>query len=189
MKLKLVLVGTALALATAVTAVALGAVNNSGVSLDKKQLVASAAVDGVEGGDPSSPTLEISSWSWGVSNSTSVGSGGGGGAGKASLGSLNITKVIDKASPRLAFLCASGQTIPTMTLVILRPGGLNLPYFQITLTDAVITSVQHSGSGGGDGNLQPTEHVTFDYRRVELKYTAVDGNSVTTRLDAGDRTG
>jgi type VI secretion system secreted protein Hcp len=188
MKRKLALVGAALALATAVTAVALGAVNNSGVSLDKKQLVATAALDGVEGGDPSSTTLEISSWAWGVSNSTSIGSGGGSGTGKATLGSLNITKVIDKASTRLAFLCASGQTIPTLTLTVLRPGGSNLPYFQITLTDAIITSVQHSGSGGGD-NIQPTEHVSFDYRRVELKYTPVDGNAVTTRLDAGDRTG
>jgi type VI secretion system secreted protein Hcp len=189
MKLKLVLVGAVLALATGVTAVALGVPNNSGVSLDKKQLVATAALDGVEGGDPASPTLEISSWSWGVSNSTSASSGGGGGAGKATLGNLNITKVIDKASPRLAFLCASGQTIPTLTLVVLRPGGSSLPYFQITLTDVIITSVQHSGSGGGDGNLQPTEHVSFDYRRVELKYTPVDGNAVTTRLDTGDRTG
>jgi type VI secretion system secreted protein Hcp len=182
MKLKLALVGAALALATAVTAVALGAANNSGISLDKKQLVATAAVDGVDGGDPSSPTLEISSWSWGVTNSASIGSGGGGaGSGKATLGSLTITKVIDKASPKLAFLCASGQHIPTVTLTVQRPGSSGMPYFEIKLTDALVTSVQHSGVGGD--NAQPTERVTFDYRRVELKYTPVDGNAVTTRLD------
>jgi hypothetical protein len=43
MKLKLALIGAALALATAMTAVALGAVGNSGISLDKKQLAAAAA--------------------------------------------------------------------------------------------------------------------------------------------------
>ena len=182
MKLKLALVGAALALATAVTAVALGAANNSGISLDKKQLVATAAVDGVDGGDPSSPTLEISSWSWGVSNSASAGSGSGGGAGKATLGSLTITKVIDKASPKLAFLCASGQHLPTVTLTVQRPGSSSLPYFEIKLTDVLVTSVQNSGHGGDDLS-QPTERVTFDYRRVELKYTPVDGNAVTTRLD------
>jgi type VI secretion system secreted protein Hcp len=181
MKLKLVLIGAALALATAVTAVALGAANNSGISLDKKQLAATAAVDGIEGGDPASPTLEISSWSWGVTNSGSIGSGGGGGAGRATLGSLNITKVIDKASPRLAFLCASGQHLPTVTLTVQRPGASNLPYFEIKLTDAIVTSVQHSGSGGD--NVLPTEHVTFEYRRVDLKYTTVDGNTSTTRLN------
>ena len=181
MKLKLVLIGAALALATAVTAVALGAVNNSGISLDKKQLVATAAVDGVEGGDPASATLEISSWSWGVTNSASAGSGGGAGSGKATLGSLNITKVIDKASPKLALLCATGQHIPTLTLTVQRPGSSSLPYFEIKLTDAIVTSVQHSGSGGD--NVLPTEKVSFDYRRVELKYTPVDGNAVTTRLD------
>jgi type VI secretion system secreted protein Hcp len=181
MKRKLVLIGATLALAAGVTAVALGAANNSGISLDKKQLVATAAVDGVEGGDPGSPTLEISSWSWGVSNSASAGSGGGGGAGKASLGNLTVTKVVDKASPRLAFLCASGQHIPSVILTVQRPGGSNLPYFEIKLTDAIVTSVQNSGVGGD--NAQPTERVTFDYRRVELKYTPVDGNPVTTRLD------
>lgn len=90
--------------------------------------------------------------------------------------------MIDKASPKLALFCASGQHIPTVTLTVQRPGGSTLPYFEITLTDAIVTSVQHSGSGGD--NAQPTERVTFDYRRVELKYTPVDGNAVTTRLDA-----
>jgi len=181
MKLKLVLSGTALALATSVTAVALGAVGNSGISLDKKQLAATATVDNVEGGDPGSPTLEISSWSWGVSNTSSAGSGGGGGAGRATLSSLNVTKVIDKASTKLAFLCATGEHIPTVILTVQRPGGSNLPYLEIKLTDAIVTADQQGGSGGGDS--QPTEHVTFDYRRVELKYTTVDGNTVSTRLD------
>ena len=181
MKLKLALVGAALALATAVTAVALGAVGNSGISLDKKQLVATAAIDGVEGGDPGSPSLEISSWSWGVSNTGSVGSGGGGGAGKASFNDLTITKVVDKASPKLALLCATGEHIPSVVLTVNRPGGSTLPYLEIKLTDAIITSVQHSGSGG-DANAQPTEKVTFQYRRVELKYTTVDGNTSITRM-------
>jgi type VI secretion system secreted protein Hcp len=188
MKLKLALVGAALALATAVTAVAVGAVGNTGVSLDKKQLVATAAVDGVEGGDPSSSTLEISSWSWGVSNSASIGGGGGGGAGKATLGNLTITKVIDKASPKLALYCASGQHIPKVKLVVQRPGGSSMPYFEITLTDAVVSAVQHSGSGG-DNAAQPTERVTFEYGRVELKYTPVEGDPVTTRLDAAASVG
>jgi len=182
MKRKLVLIGAALALATGVTAVALGAAYNSGVSLDKKQLVATAAVDGVEGGDPGSPTLEISSWSWGVTNTASAGSGSGGGAGKATLGDLTVTKVIDKASPKLAFICASGQHIPTVILTVQRPGGSSQPYYEIKLTDALITSVQHSGTGGGDVN-QPTERVTFTYSRVELKYSPIDGsNPSITRL-------
>jgi type VI secretion system secreted protein Hcp len=181
MKRKLALVGAALALATAVTAVALGAVGNSGISLDKKQLVATAAIDGVEGGDPGSPTLEISSWSWGVNTTASAGSGGGGGAGKATFGDLTITKVIDKASPKLALLCASGEHIPTVILTVQRPGGSTLPYLEIKLTDALITSVQHSGVGG-DADSQPTERVTFDYRRVQLKYTTVDGSTSTAQL-------
>ena len=181
MKRKLVLIGATLALAAGVTAVALGAANNSGTSLDKKQLVATAAVDGVEGGDPGSPTLEISSWSWGVSNTASAGSGGGGGAGKATFGDLTITKVIDKASPKLVLICASGQHIPKVILNVQRPGGSTLPYLEITLTDALITSVQHSGIGG-DANNQPTERVTFDYRRVQLKYTTVDGNTSTAQM-------
>jgi type VI protein secretion system component Hcp len=66
-----------------------------------------------------------------------------------------------------------------VTLDMLRPGGSNLPYLQIKLTDAIIVSEQI----GGAGDSQPTESVSFDYRRVELKYTAVDGSTVQTRLE------
>jgi len=139
-------------------------------------------VDGVDGGDPSSPTLEISSWSWGVSNSSSGNSGGGGGAGKATLGDLNVTKVVDKATPSLALLTATGLHIPTVTLNVLRPGNSNLPYLEIKLTDATVVSDTESGSG----DSQPVEHVVFNYRRVELKYTAIDGSVTQTQLvDSG----
>jgi type VI secretion system secreted protein Hcp len=180
MKRKIGVVAAVLALAaTAVAAVALGAVGNSGISLEKKQLAATAAVDGVEAGDPGSPSMEISSWSWGVSNSGSASSGGGGGAGKATLANLNVTKVIDKASPRLALFAATGQHIPTVTLTVLRPGGSTLPYLEIKLTDAIVASVQDAGAG----DPQPQERVSFDYRRVELKYIAVDGTSTQAAIN------
>ena len=54
MKRRLVLIGAALALAAGVTAVALGAANNSGSSLDKKQLVLDA-----HGAHGHGPTMHI----------------------------------------------------------------------------------------------------------------------------------
>ena len=125
--------------------------------------------------------IDVLSWSWGVAQTGSMAHGGGGGAGKATFGDLTITKVIDKASPKLALICASGQHIPKVILNVQRPGGSTLPYLEITLTDALITSVQHSGTGG-DANNQPTERVTFDYRRVQLKYTTVDSNTSTAQM-------
>src|SRR4051812_50205333 len=100
MKRKIGVVAAVLALAaTAVAAVALGAVGNSGISLEKKQLAATAAGDGVEAGDPGSPSMEISSWSWGVSNSGSASSGGGGGGRKGAPPQPNVTKGVEKAPP------------------------------------------------------------------------------------------
>ena len=61
------------------------------------------------GGVPSG-TIEISSFSWGVTNPSSLGGGSGGaGAGKSKFNEITIKKTTDKASPELASTTAAGS--------------------------------------------------------------------------------
>jgi type VI secretion system secreted protein Hcp len=175
-KIRIAGAGVVVALAAAwVAAVALGAGGGkSGIDLGTHDLAANMAIANLQGGDPGSPTMQIESWSWSVTNTgTATGVGGG----RATLHDVTVTKVIDKASPQLVLDCAAGRLLPTVTLDVLRPGGSKQAYLEIKLTDALVTSVQHSGSG----DQQPLENVTFDYRRIE-KYTTIRGQVVDTLL-------
>jgi type VI secretion system secreted protein Hcp len=167
------------AAAVAIATVAIAAGGTSGIALQPTDLAATLVVDGIEGADPGSPAIEVLSWSFGVSSASTVVGGGGGGAGKATFGELKIVKPIDKASPLLFKACATGQHIKDVTLTVLRPGKVALPYIQYKLTDAFVTSVNHSGNG----DSVPSEQVSFDYRKIEVKYTTIDGSVVGSQFD------
>jgi type VI secretion system secreted protein Hcp len=175
MKIKLAGLAAIVVLAAGiVAAVAVAGSPDSGLSLAPKALAASITMDNVEGGDPGSPSMEVTSWSWGVTNTTSGAGGGGAGEGKADVHDLTFTKVIDKASPKLAVLAASGQHISSVTLTVLRPGKSSLSYIQYTLENAVVTSDQHSGSG----DSQPLESVSLAFTKITIKYTTVNGDTL-----------
>ena len=106
--------------------------------------------------------IEILSFSFGANQTGSFHKGGqGGGAGKASISDLNIMKEVDKSSPLLFQACATGRHIPEATIYSQKAGGNNAPvtYYEIKMTDLMVSSHQNSGSGGsdspdGDGDVQ-----------------------------------
>jgi type VI secretion system secreted protein Hcp len=65
-------------------------------------------------------TIEVISFSWGVSNPSST-TAGGGGAGKATFQDFHFVCSHDKSSPLLMLACAQGQHIPTATLYVRKP--------------------------------------------------------------------
>ena len=145
MKLKVAGVGIVLALAGVAAAIALGAAGG-GISVAPKDAAGVITISGIDGGDPGSPTIDVMSFSWGVSNTFTGSHGGGGGAGKANFQDLSVMKLIDKASPLLAKACATGQHIQTVILNVNRPGGpKGAPYMQYKLDDVFVTSVSHGG--------------------------------------------
>jgi type VI secretion system secreted protein Hcp len=169
MRMKLAGVGAVVALAAvAIGAVAIAAGGGS-VALPPKLLSANLVIEGIDGGDPGSPSIDVQSWSWGATQQGSFPSGGGSGAGKVDMHDLVITKPIDKASPKLALACATGVHIPVVTLTVLRPGKPQLPYMEYKLREVFITSVQQ----GGSGDEQPMEQVSFTFSRIDFKYTTL----------------
>jgi type VI secretion system secreted protein Hcp len=115
----------------------------------------------------------VLSFSWGVSSNVGA---------AADLRDLSITKLIDKASPNLMLACATGRHIQRVTLVLNRPGApAGTPFMRYLLTDVLVTSDSHSGSGSD----RPVEHVSFSYARIDQLYTTADGEQVETSFDSG----
>ena len=75
-------------------------------------------------------------------------------------------KVLDETSPILTNHCASGDILQKVYILYDKPvGDEQADYFRIYLQDALITSVQFSGS-----NENPTESVSFAFQAVEIAY-------------------
>jgi len=144
------------------------------------------SIKGVEGPSTSKPKhIDILSFSWGVSQTSVYGAGASGKeakAGRADFSNLTIMKVLDKTTPLLADACASGDIIPEVYIVYDKPvGDKQEDYFRIYLKDALITSIQLSGS-----NENPTESVSFAFQSVEIAYRPEKEDG---QLDAAIRKG
>ena len=129
-------------------------------------------VDGVDGPSTSKTGfIDVLSFSWGVSQTAVYGAGASGKeakAGRADFTNLSIMKVLDKTTPLLADHCASGNILPKVYILYDKPvGDKQADYFRIYCKDALITSVQLSGS-----NENPSESVSFAFQGVEIGYKA-----------------
>ncbi len=143
-------------------------------------------IEGVEGPSTSKPKhIDVLSFSWGVSQTAVYGAGASGKeakAGRADFSNLSIMKVLDKTTPLLADHCASGDILKKVELLYDKPvGDKQQDYFRIYLKDALITSVQLSGS-----NENPSESISFAFQAVEIAYRPEDD---TGKLEAAIRKG
>jgi type VI secretion system secreted protein Hcp len=130
--------------------------------------------DGVEGESTHADhkgEIELLSWTWGVSNPSNIGAAGGGsGKGKATPGDFHFMHMYDKASPVLAKKCAQGVHFPTVVMTARKSGEGQKDFLKITMKEVFISSVQPSGSSGGDIN----ESVSMSYAEIEFAYKAQD---------------
>jgi type VI secretion system secreted protein Hcp len=131
-------------------------------------------IEGVPGeskDDKHKDWVEVLSYNHGISQpeSASASSHGSLSAERALFHPFTFVKAIDKASPKLAVACASGEHFTTVTLEICRAGGDKQPYMEYKMTDVMVTSV-HAG-GTSSGEQIPPEVVALTYGKIEFKYT------------------
>jgi len=129
-------------------------------------------VDGITGPSTSKTgAIDILSFSIGASNTSTYGAGASGleaKAGRADLSNLSIMKVLDKTSTTLFNHCCSGDILKKVILLDDKPVGTSQEdYYRVYLEDALVTSIQHSGS-----NENPTESVSFAFQAIEIAYKA-----------------
>jgi type VI secretion system secreted protein Hcp len=113
--------------------------------------------------------IGIQSWSWGVSNQPPPASVARDyAAGKAEFSPLNVMKQVDVSTAALLRAAATGNHLKKVTLVILRPDARGMTVLlKMDLEDVVVSSVQHSGSAGGEA---PTESVALAFGKVMLEF-------------------
>lgn len=127
---------------------------------------------------------DVLGYAFGMSNSATIYSGGGG-TGKVQFQDLTVTKWLNKGSPTLRLYCANGHHIPQVILTIRKAGAEPIEFWEIKLTDVIVTSVV---SGASTGEDKPSEELTFNYAKVEWSYTETDpkggsGGSIKTGWD------
>lgn len=138
-------------------------------------------IDGVQGESRDAKHkdwIEVLSMGSSVNQMASVSSSSHGSksAERANFSDFSFTKALDKATPFIAFACASGQHFPKAVVEICRAGGTDKEVFmRYTLSDVLVTSYSVNGTGGGgDGESIPTENVHLSYGKIEWNYIPTD---------------
>ena len=127
----------------------------------------------------------VLSFSIGVANPPSVGAGGIT-SGQPSFSDLAIQKLLDKASVEVLLKAAQGGQLNSVTLSCVN-ASTNAVVYEIKLEPVVFSSIQHSGSAGGDD--KPSESVTFTYAKITWTYYPSSGPSISHFYDRRTHTG
>jgi type VI secretion system secreted protein Hcp len=136
-------------------------------------------VDGIPGestDDKHKDWIEISRFSTAHDQPSSAtgSSAGGGTTERADFHDTQVTKLIDKASPKLAEACATGKHIANVVIELCRAGGDKLRYLEIKMEDVVISSYKTEAPIKIDpkgGDTFPIEDIDFNFAKIKWTYT------------------
>lgn len=109
---------------------------------------------------------------------------GGGTSGAADPEDFSFDKKMDVATPVLLSCCATGAVIPRGRLVQCNiVNEIRCPVSDYAISDAIITSVSLSGSGG----TIPDESMTFAYGSIAWQYTMYSHSNPSNELMVSSR--
>jgi type VI secretion system secreted protein Hcp len=141
-------------------------------------------LEGIDGPSKSrSKGIDIMSFSFGTSNSAMISTASGGElqAGKANFQDLSVMKVLDKTTPDLWAHCVKAVFVKKIEIFYDKEiAEKHEDYFKIELSDALITSIQLSGS-----SEHPMESLTFTYSKVKVSYNPEDDGKLAGFIDRG----
>src|SRR5262245_43388600 len=107
-------------------------------------------VDGVKGeatDEKHKETIDVESFSMGATQGGGQ-FGSGHGEGKVQFSDISFVSKTNKASPILFLKCATGEHIKEAVLTCRKAGGKQEEFFNVKLTDILVTSYQINGAGG-----------------------------------------
>ncbi len=130
--------------------------------------------DGIDGDathDKHKKWIQVNSLQWGTGRAimTSTGQTSGREASEPSVSEVTFSKELDASSPHLfteATTGAAGKKVEIHLVSTGSPGDLYLTY---ELTNALVSG--YSVSSGGD---RPSESVSVNFTKIEMKYTPFD---------------
>jgi type VI protein secretion system component Hcp len=119
---------------------------------------------------PSGESSPIRAVSGGVTLTGANPPGGGGGSGRADFSNIVVVKSVDKASPALFMLGATGRFSPVVEINVFRRGTTDVE-LNYRLQGVFVTSIQQAGSATD----VPTEAVSLAFERITLTFTPLVG--------------
>lgn len=102
------------------------------------QIVGQLTLAGANEGNP----MLIRGFSWGATNDG--GGSGGGGGGKATIDDMTLVRDVDALSPALIDDVKAGVHLSSAAVDLFSPG-TQTPYARYTLSDVLVTKVEHEG--------------------------------------------
>jgi type VI secretion system secreted protein Hcp len=128
--------------------------------------------------------IDILSFSFGATQTAVIGAGSSGGearSGRANVQDVTIMKVVDKVSPLLFDDCVTGNYLTKVDIVYDKPmGDDQQDYYKIHMENALITSIQHSGS-----SENPMESISFAFSKIKVSYNPEEGGALKGFIDKG----
>jgi type VI protein secretion system component Hcp len=100
--------------------------------------------------------------------------------GTLNMSDLNLMKNTDKATVKLSMFLRDHMVFPVATIRFTRSD--NQVYQVYTLTNAVVTTLQTSGSSGAGSN-RTTESVSFSFSQMTVAYTFFDSSGKAGTTD------
>ena len=125
---------------------------------------------------PGAVVFEVSDFDFDVQNTINIASATtGAGAGKASFGQLVIHRSVDKLSPALLSVSATGEHFVAIQLYLRHPnptagGAAPAPFLAYEFQTVFISKIEWSAAAGAD----LTEAVTFVYGAVAVAFQAAN---------------
>jgi type VI secretion system secreted protein Hcp len=116
--------------------------------------------------------IQVLAFGHSLSQSGSMFSGGGQStSGRVDVGDVSITKRVDKATPKLNFLLASGSHIKSAIVEFCQSSKDKHVYMKYQFEDIVLSGLSPSASSGSDF---PLESLNFRFSKIEWEYTPID---------------
>jgi type VI secretion system secreted protein Hcp len=126
-------------------------------------------VKGESADDKHKGEIDVLAWKFGGQQSGTSQVGSGSGAGKVQIRDLEFTKHVDKSSGVLLGAMCQGTHFKQALLTVRKAGGkAPLEYLKITLTDLIVTRIDHGAEINAD---QHTETVFLNSATVKFEYT------------------
>lgn len=131
--------------------------------------------------------IEVESITHGMMQNTagSVSTGGSLATGRSELKAVTFNHVLDKSTPKIQHICATGIHLPEVIIHFGRPGGDKTVYYKVKLEDVIITRADVVGTVGQStitGCMLPT-NADLPCEEVELRAARVTWNYTETNKD------
>jgi type VI secretion system secreted protein Hcp len=128
-------------------------------------------IDGIQGESEDAKhkdEIQVLSYSFGESQGGTMAFGGGGGAGKVQMQDFHFMMNVNKASPKLFLVCATGEHIKNAVFTARKAGKNQQDYLTIFFTDLMVTNYQSNGDANSS-NL-PVDSISLNFRAIKIVY-------------------